>query len=274
MLQVLRPAQALHAVVPITPALVGRAGDLAEVRRLVQRGGGLVLVVALAAQAAQGGVVQVAVDHVALAGQRVGQYPGAAGLVNVAAVEPRDAAVGAGAALRGDPGEDGGDGRPRLAARGLEVLGHLGGGARGRGLRRGGGELLAFREGGAGGGELAAGAVGLDYLALGEGVEAAADDGGGGAVDGGGESVGGEGQGGWGEDGAVACRVGDEARGRDGDGPAGGEVVHLGNVPASGDGFTACDGLEGRLVEVGSHDAETEAVEGDFVGCGDVSGCP
>lgn len=86
--QILRSTQAPDTVVPVTPVLVRGTGDLAQVGRLVQRGGGLVLGVAGAADLGQVRKVQRAVDHVALAGKGVGQDTIAAGAVDVGAVLP------------------------------------------------------------------------------------------------------------------------------------------------------------------------------------------
>ena len=109
MVQILARSQALDTAIPITSALVGRALDLAQMRDLMEGSGGLVLGMAGLAQRRQAREVQRAVNHVAGAGQGVGQNARRAGGVHVGAVVT-GVAAGGGAALGGDLGEDVGDG--------------------------------------------------------------------------------------------------------------------------------------------------------------------
>lgn len=259
MVQVLRGGQGAHGSVAVSAVLVGGALDLGQVGHLVQRGGGLVLVVAGARQRRQVAEVQRAVDHVALRGQRVRQHARVARAVHVAAVVARDARAGA-AALGGHAPEDGGDGRARAGRGALVVLLELGGRARRRrrlGRQR---ERAAVGQRRAGGGEAAAGAVALHDGALGQ--EALARLGRLRAVDGGGDLVGDVG-GGAGDVERVGLGVGEGALGQDVEGAAGGEVVHLGDVERHLDGLAGGDGLEVLLAEVRRGDAEADAVEVD-----------
>lgn len=232
MVQVLRARQAPHTLISVAAALVAGALDLSQMDDLVQGGGSLVLAVAGGGQGGQGGEVQRAVDHVALAGEGVSQNTATAGRVDVGAVV-LGVAGGVAAAFGGGLGEDLGDGRPGGRGRGLEVLDHLGCGAFGGGGRGGGCEGAAVGEGVASGCSLGAGAVGLDDGALVEAVmEVAADFGGCGSVDGGRHYVGGQGDG---ADDVVGVRVCVGVRERTGHSDvvetAGCEIMHLSRIP-------------------------------------------
>lgn len=124
--------------------IIRRALDLGQVRRLMQHRGGAVLRMARRRDGRQRRVEERAVGDDGQAGHRVRQHVAAARAVDVGAVRVAGARRG-GAALGRHVGEDGGHGRARRRRRRLEVLGHLGCGAGGRGgLRLG-------REGAAGG---------------------------------------------------------------------------------------------------------------------------
>lgn len=249
----------------VSVAQVVGASDLAQVRRLVEGGGGLVLGVAGRRQRREGGEVQRAVDDVAAAGEGVGQDVAGAGAVDVGAVGLAHAGRGR-AALGRDLGEDARDlGAGGGGAR-LEVLVDLGGGARDGGGAGLGGERAAGGLGVDGGGLLGPGAVALHGGALGVLVELAADLVGRGAVDLGGERVGAVGQGA-GELGAV--RFGSE-EGPDGDDverASRGEVVDLGGLPFGLYGLASGDGLESIFGQVGGLNLEPDPLKGKFGVC-------
>lgn len=262
MVQVLASRQLAHTAVAIASTLVRGALDLAQVGDLMEGGGGLILGMALAAQAGQRAEVQRAVDHEARAGEGVGENTRRASIVDVRAVVA-GIAGGGGAALVSDAGENAGDGGAGGRGRGLEVLGHLGGGT-GRGdLAGAGGERAAVGHGSAGGGAAGAGAVGLNDGAL--LVEDAAGLGSSGAIDGSGHNVRRVGEGAL-ELSRVDVGVLQDAGNLDVEGAALGEVVDLGRVPGGLDGLAGGDQLEGILGERRSGDAETETVEGDGAG--------
>lgn len=257
--EVLGGGQALDAAVAVGAVVVG-AGDLAQVGGLVEGGGGLVLAVAGAGEGREGGEVEVAVDHVGLRRQGVGEDAAGAGAVHVGAVEVRDAR-GRAAALGRDALEDGRDGAARRRRARLEVLGHLGGRAGRGGCSGGRGQRPAVADGRVAGRELGARAVGLHVDAL---VEAAADRGGGGAVDLGGHGAAGD-RVDAGELGRVGLGVRDGAQRDDVVLAARAEVVDLADVEGGLDRLARRDDLEGLLVEPGRHDAETDAVELELV---------
>lgn len=232
----------------------------------MQRGGGLVLGVARRAQGRQGREVQVAVDNVAAAGQRVGEHVGLARAVDVGAVRVADARRRR-PALAGHAREHGRHGAARRRRRRLEVLGHLGRRARGRrraGLRR---ERPARRQRVDRRRLLGRRAVALHRGPLGRlVVELAPHRARRRALDRGGERVGGVRHGAR-ELGAVERGGEERARGDEVKGPAGREVVHLGRVPLHLDRLAGRDGLERVLGQVGGLDAGADAVEGDLLGC-------
>lgn len=262
MVQVLASRQLAHTAVAIASTLVRGALDLAQVGDFMEGGGGLILGMALAAQAGQRAEVQRAVDHEARAGEGVGENTRRASIVDVRAVVA-GVARGGGAALVSDAGENAGDGGAGGRGRRLEVLGHLGG-RTGRGdLAGAGGERAAVGHGSAGGGAAGAGAVGLNDGAL--LVEDAAGLGSSGAIDGSGHNVRRVGEGAL-ELSRVDVGVLQDAGNLDVEGAALGEVVDLGRVPGGLDGLAGGDQLEGILGERRSGDAETETVEDDGAG--------
>lgn len=240
-----------HGAVSVSEII--SALDLVEVSVLVDVGGGLVLRVALAGEGREVVKVQVAVDHVALAGDGVGEDVAAAVVAHVGAVVVGDAGA-RGAALVGDTAEDAGDGAARAAVRGLEVLLHARGGAGRGGVLGGRGEVLAVAERLLRDLELLAAAVVLHVAALGH--EGAALGGGMLAVDVHLDGVGLERDGIL--DGFVANYV-DGAGGADGEPATGGQVVGLGDVDADLDGLAGRDVLDGRLLNLLGGDSLLDA---------------
>jgi hypothetical protein len=94
MVKVLRGTQALDTRISIAATLVGGALDLRQMSSLMEGGGGLVLGMASLGESAQGSEVEVAVDHVAGAGQSIGQHTGATGAIYVGAVLLGDTGCG------------------------------------------------------------------------------------------------------------------------------------------------------------------------------------
>ena len=144
-----------------------------------------------------------------------------------------------------------------------EVLCHLGV----VGLRVGGccaGERGAVGEGGRGAGAAGAGAVGLDDCALGEVNVVATYSAGLLAVNVGLNLVADEGDGAR-DLGRVEVGVGKSTLSDGFEVTTNAQVVGNSNVKRCLDGLTSLDDLESRLVEVVGADAETDAVEGDFL---------
>lgn len=86
------------------------------------------------------------------------------------------------------------------------------------------------------------------------------------AVDGGGQRVRGIRQRLGSEFNGVALRIGDEARGRDGEGASSAQVVNLRNVEGRGDGRPGGQQGEGRFIKSRGLDTEAEAIKGDLGG--------
>lgn len=260
--EVLAGAQASDEVVAVA-TVVGGALDLAQMGHLMQVGRGLVLGVASRGAGGQLVEVRVAVGHVALAGDGVGEDAGPAGAVHIGAVVA-GVAGGGGSTLGGDPAKDVGDDPAGLGAVRLEVLLHLGGGAAGSSLLSLGGHAGAARQGPLGDGELFASAVALNNGAL--VVEGGADGKGLGPVDLGLDAVRVEGHGAD-ELGAVLVGEGEGTLGEDVELAAGGEIVELGDVKVDLDGLARGDALEGVLLEVAGVEGDTDTVEGDVLVC-------
>lgn len=232
----------------------------------MEGGGGLVLVVALGAQRAEGAKVQGARNHEAAGRDCVGEHVALAVAERVGAVLRADARGGA-PALGGDLVEDARHGAAGRRRGGLEVLLELGRGPVG-GRRRGlAGQGGAVAQRCALGGAARARAVGLDLGApLDVVVEVAADLGRGHAVDVRLEDVAVKGHG---AVDAGAARGGGQERAADEEVKVatGAEVVHLGGVEIGLDTLTGGEGLEGILSHVGSLDLEADTIKGDLVGC-------
>ena len=260
MVQVLRGAQAPNKVVAVA-AVVLRALDLRQVRDLVDVGRRLVLGVARPGQGRQRREVQVAVDHEAAAGQRVGQHARRARAQHVGAVVAGDAARRR-AALGRDPAKDARDGAADAARRRLEVLAQLRRRPGRRGLLRRRGERLAVAQRRLRHRQLAAGAVALHAGAL--LVERDAARRGCLAVDRDRDCVGLE-RHRADQLGRVLLGKGKGARRLHVVLAPHGQVVGLGNVKRHLDGLARGDALEGVLVQVRGGDALPDAVKGDGV---------
>lgn len=145
--------------------------------------GGLVLSVALGAEAGQGAEVQRARSHEAAGWHGVGEHAALAVAEDVGAVLRADARGGA-ATLGGGLVEDSRDGAAGCRRGRLEVLLELGGGAAGGGSGGLAGQGGAVGQGGALGSAAGSRAVGLDHGALLDVVvEVTADLGGGNTID-------------------------------------------------------------------------------------------
>lgn len=252
------------ADVVVAVAIVGGAGHLAEVRRLVKRRGRLVLAVAAAGEVREVVPVEVAVDLEAARGLRVCEDAVAAAVELVGAVVAGRAAVGRAALLR-DLVEDVDNGVAGAGRRRLEVLLDLGGGARLGRLRGRVGQGHAVLERVDGARLAAAGAVALHLRALLVArLDGAVHGLGDGAVDLGLDGVGRV------RDGANQLAAGlvgvrQDAGGGDGVLATGGEIVRLGEVEGDLDGLASVDLLEVGIGQVLRAETETETLELDIV---------
>lgn len=133
--------------------------------------------------------VQVAVDHVALAGNGVSQHITTAVITNISAVVVSYTRVCRATFIR-DSAKDASDSLASLIIRGLKVLLHLLSVSGSSSLSSGGGELRTVLKSGLRDGELVTGAIALDFGALHLSDEGGVVGGGLGSVDVDGDGVG------------------------------------------------------------------------------------
>lgn len=238
---------------------------------LVEVGSSLILPVARSGQGREIIEVKIAVDHIALRGNGVGENAAAAVVADVTAVVGGSTTVGA-AALLGDLVKDVGNLSANAGRRVLEKLLHLGGGSARSNVRSSTGQLGAVAQSGPGNREAVTSAVALDAGALlMTGHDFGADNGSLIAVNIGSDSVGGKGNR---ADELVVSLVGklQDAVGDHLELATGGQVVGLGSVKGNLNRLSSRNLLEVGILEALDGETETDTVElNSLASSGDVN---